>query len=40
MNVAEYIPKSAAEYFADIAIAYQEEIKELYEIGCRTFYLK
>lgn len=24
-----------AEYFADIAVAYQQEIKELYELGCR-----
>lgn len=24
------------EYFADIAVAYQEEIKELYSLGCRT----
>ena len=28
-------PKYIAEYFADIAIAYQEEIKALYDIGCR-----
>lgn len=25
------------EYFADIAVAYQEEIKELYSLGCRTY---
>jgi methionine synthase II (cobalamin-independent) len=24
------------EYFADIAVAYQEEIKELYSLGCRS----
>jgi methionine synthase II (cobalamin-independent) len=27
---------SSAEYFADIAIAYQQEIKELYDLGCRN----
>lgn len=24
------------EYFADIAVAYQQEIKELYDAGCRA----
>jgi len=28
--------KNDAEYFADIAIAYQQEIKELYSLGCRN----
>lgn len=25
-----------AEYFADIAVAYQEELRDLYEAGCRN----
>ena len=32
------VSKLAEEYFTDIAIAYQEEIKELYELGCRTLH--
>jgi hypothetical protein len=27
------------EYFDDIGIAYRQEIKELYELGCRKFNL-
>lgn len=30
------LASTKAEYFADIAVAYQEEIKELYALGCRN----
>jgi methionine synthase II (cobalamin-independent) len=29
----------ADEYFEDIGKAYREEIKDLYELGCRAFHL-